>query len=69
MFIRGLELGLLTVGNRQFPNPAPDEQPVEQSQLAPRGPLFLPEWAILLSYRPLWMILSLMGTEARGLIR
>jgi hypothetical protein len=27
MFIRGLELGLLTDGNHQFPKPAPDEQP------------------------------------------
>jgi len=34
MFIRGLELGLLTDGNHQFPKPAPDEQPMEQSQLA-----------------------------------
>jgi len=34
MFIRGLELGLLTDGNHQFPKPAPDEQPMEQSHLA-----------------------------------
>jgi hypothetical protein len=35
MFIRGLELGLLTDGNHQFPKPKPDEQPMEQSQLGP----------------------------------
>jgi hypothetical protein len=38
MFIRGLERGLLTEGNHQFLKPAPDEQPMEQSQLAERLP-------------------------------
>ena len=33
------------------------------------GRAFLPEWAIPLSYRQLWMILSLMGTQARKMIR
>ena len=29
------------------------------------GRAFLPEWAIPLSYRQLWMTLSLMGTQSR----
>jgi hypothetical protein len=33
MFIRGLERGLLTDGNHQFPKPEPAEQPMEQSHL------------------------------------
>jgi len=39
------------------------------SRPAAPGRAFLPEWAIPLSYRQLWMILSLMGTQARKMIR
>ena len=35
------------------------------SRPAAPGRAFLPEWAIPLSYRQLWMILSLTGTQAR----